>query len=391
MNLTNKKVFYTIIKQYLLLFAFILLVFSCKKNGGNDIVIKGNISELESPTILAAYVSGDTLAIDTIKSNRNGKFSYNVRLDTLTVFSLYFNEQKTSVSIFADKGDKIKLNGDANFPDLMKITGNDINNELTSFKETNQDLLLQRAHLINNLEHVNNNVDTVSNGRTLSNTEDVAQINSLNHQLLLKAEDFIKENPKKASSLVLINDFFSNAENPMALERVLGYIEGDVKNSQLALNLKAFSDKINSSAEGAPMPYFNITDKDGKAVTSNDFRGKYLLLSFVSAASKDSRESIQVLKRTYADLPKDSVAFLTVYIDSDIYPISYIESDSVPWTVVPEKKSWASDIVDAYNIQFIPNNILISPQGIITDRNIHPAEAEKKINRSAQNGNSPQQ
>jgi hypothetical protein len=70
---------------------------------------------------------------------------------------------------------------------------------------------------------------------------------------------------------------------------------------------------------------------------------------------------------------KDSVAFITVYIDSDIYPIQYAENDSIPWIVVPEKKSWGSDIVETFNVQFIPFNMLIAPDGIIQVRNL-PAQ-----------------
>ncbi len=37
---------------------------------------------------------------------------------------------------------------------------------------------------------------------------------------------------------------------------------------------------------------------------------------------------------------RDSVEFVSVYIDSDIYPIEYVENDSIPWKVVPEKRGW---------------------------------------------------
>ncbi len=72
---------------------------------------------------------------------------------------------------------------------------------------------------------------------------------------------------------------------------------------------------------------------------------------------------------------RDSVEFVSVYIDSDIYPIEYVENDSIPWKVVPEKRGWGgSDIVDAYNVQYIPYNILIAPDGTIKARNIPPRE-----------------
>jgi len=162
-------------------------------------------------------------------------------------------------------------------------------------------------------------------------------------------------------------------------------MQGDILKSRLGLNLKAYSEKINRSAEGTSMPYFRLVDKTGDTIHSYDYQGKYLLLSFISTTGIDSRETVKSLKQTYQNLNKDSVEFISIYIDSDIYPVSYVENDSIPWTVVPEKKSWASDIVEAYNIEFIPNNILISPAGIISDRNVPAVAVENTLKKSVKN------
>src|SRR5690606_11151570 len=99
---------------------------------------------------------------------------------------------------------------------------------------------------------------------------------------------------------------------------------------------------------------FKLIDKNDKDVFSQYFKGKYLLLSFISTAGVESRETVSLLKNAYKTVNKDSVAFVTVFIDSDMYPIQYAENDSIPWTVVLEKKSWGSDIVESFNVQFIP-------------------------------------
>lgn len=366
------------LKYCFIVLALAVCLVSCKKNNNNSVSIKGDINKLEFPFILLSYISNDTLAIDTIKSKSNGHFSHKIKVDTLTMLSLYFNEQQTSVSFFVDKGDKIKIGGDADLTDLIHITGNEINNEITAFKEKNKELLKQRSYLIEGIKKLSPDY-TGSNVGKLTDNDEIARLNAINKQLLINTEEFIKENPTKTSSLILISNFFSNAENPAALARTLDYITGDVKNSQLGLNLKAFSEKINRSAEGSPMPYFEIKDINGKLFTPSSFIGKHLLLSFVSSKNNQSREIVKSLKKTYEKLPKDSIEFVTIYIDSDTYPISYIENDSIAWTVIAEKKSWASDIVDAFNIQFTPNNILISPKGIISQRNILPSDIEKRI------------
>ncbi|MDO5523919.1 MAG: DUF4369 domain-containing protein [Bacteroidia bacterium] len=371
-------------KLYIILIISVLL--SACGNKKNSVTLKGEISTLENREILISYIAADTLAIDTITCNARGKFTYKNSIDTLTVFSLYFNNQRSSVMVFANPNDNISIKGDAEAPDLIEVNGNEINNDLTVFKESNRDILQRRTLLLQNLKNEKDSTTvSQSNERILADADEVAKINSYNQELALNAEEYIKKNPTKLSSLILINEFFANSENPKGLERVLEHVQGDILKTKMGLNLKAYSDKINRSAEGTSMPYFQLIDKEGDTIQSYDYRGKYLLLSFVSTTGVDSREAINLLKQTYGHVNKDSVEFISIYIDSDVYPVSYMENDSVAWTVVPEKKSWASDIVEAYNIEFIPNNILISPSGIISDRNVPAMAVESVLKNSIKN------
>lgn len=365
------------LKYSLLVVCFLLVLFSCKKE--ENIVIKGEIENLEYPFILASYNSSDTLAIDTIEVSDKGKFNYRSNIDTLTVVTLHFNNNNSAAVVFADKGQKLSVKGDAQLPDLIRVTGNPINDELTSFKMENEALLKQRGQMFVNLHQAAGTDSAVA--RNLSINDENVKINSLNHELTQKAEDYIKENPEKMSSLVLINDFFTNGENPQALQRVLGYLKGDVTKSRIANRLKMYSEKISRSAEGEFAPYFQATDNNGKTIQPNDFRGKYVLLSFISAAGRASRETVEVLKNTYSEMGKDSVQFVSIYVDSDTLPVEYPETDSIPWTIVAEKESWSSDIVQSYNIQYIPFNVLISPEGRIKDRNIPAQEIAEAIKR----------
>lgn len=339
-------------------------------------VINGRILNLEHPYIIASYLSSDTIAIDSIDVDEKGRFSYSCPIDSLTTFSLYLNNYETAVPVFADKNQKLKVRGDALLPDLIEVNGNEINNDLTLFKKENSDLLTQRGQLLVNL-HKSVELDTGRN-HLITRHDEFSKLNVLNRELTLKAEEFIKENPAKQASLILINNFFTNSDSPQALERVLGELQGEITETPFAVRLKSYSERINRSAEGATMPYFKLVDNDGEELHSYDFTGKYLLLSFISMAGTESRETVEMLKSEYEQVDKDSVAFITLYIDSDIYPADYADSDSIPWIVVPEKRSWGSDIVEAYNVQHIPFNILIAPDGNIQIRNI-PAQGVMEV------------
>ncbi len=344
-------------------------ILSCRHDEG--VSIRGEISNLEDPYILVTYLSADTLAIDTVNVDARGKFSYTNRIDTLTSFSLYLNKYESATVVFADKGQSLKVKGDALLPDLIEVHGNEINDGLTQFKIQNKELLAQRGRLMLAL-NAEERADSTDN-QSMERHDEIGKLQLLNHELIAQAEEYIKLNADKFSSLILINNFFVNSDNALALERVIGYLQGEVLKNRFANRLKYYSEKINKSAEGAKLPYFMLTDKEGKKLYSHDFNGKYLVLSFVSMAGIESRETIDLLKEAYGKVNRDSVEFLSVYIDSDIYPVEYVENDSITWRVVPEKKSWGSDIVDAYNVQYIPFTILVAPDGTIKVRNI-PAQ-----------------
>ncbi len=371
------------IRTKIIIFYFVivaLLLFSCN-NKGDITIIKGTITNLDNSEILLSYFIDDSIVVDTVYANPKGDFTYKCSLDTLTSFSVYLNEQSSAILVFANPHDKVTIKGDAMVADLIRVNGNEINDGLTEFKDTYSDLLLRRNFLYNTIKGISN-VDSIHNASSLTQSEDEAKINSINLEMKLAAEDFIEKNPDKLSSLILINEFFANSDNPELFERVMKSLNADVLKTKLGLNLDTYLKKVLKSGEGTAMPYFRLIDIKGDTITSYDYKNKYVLLSFVSSTGIDSRETIKRLKDTYKNVNKDSVEFISVYIDSNIHPDSIILSDSIDWIVVPEKRSWASDIVDAYNIEFVPNNILISPKGVISSRNISASAVAKELKSS---------
>lgn len=357
----------------------IVLLFFCScNNNGNGLVIEGKIANLESSQVIASYKQSDTICVDTILADENGKFLYPHDVDTTTLFTLYFNNFHSSTIVFAEKGiSKIKIKGDALLPDLIEIRGGKINEDLTSFKKENETLLEQRFLLLSKANYEN---DTLQNsGNLITEKERIAQINSLNHELSQKVEEFIIANPDNLSSVILINDFFKNNENTESLARVLDYLEGEALDFPLTYQLQNHIEKLKLSAEGSNLPYFKLTDINDEVLKSSDFKNKYLLLSFLSSNSNKSKENIEILKDEYENLNKDEVELLSIFIDSDSLPIQYASTDSIPWKVVVEDKSWSADIVDDLNVHYLPFNILINPKGEIITRDISIGEVKNII------------
>lgn len=366
------------IKSILSLLLFSLVLFSCQKDD-NKLVIEGELSNLTTPYFLASSRISDTIRVDTVYVDEKGKFSYIQHVDTSTIFTFYFNDFNSSTIVFSDKGvSKIKMKGDAKLSDLIEIKGGRINEDLSLFKKENETLLKQRTMLMKKME---SEIDSLSNSASFSilKKEETATLNSINHQLSQNVEDFIASKPDRIASVVLINEFFKNNENPETLNRVLGYLKGDALLFPLTYQLKNYNEKLMLSSEGATMPHFKLKVDDDEYIESSDFEDKFLLISFLSSSGDESRENVQILRDTYSSLDTIDINFLSVYIDSDSLPIKNILLDSIPWKVVVEEKSWGSDIVNAFNINYLPYNILIDSKGKIITRDIPVSDVKNLI------------
>lgn len=361
--------------KHLFIVALLLLLSSC---GNNKVVrISGVVENLDETTILVSFYSADSLVVDTIYSKQGGKFSYeNDVITDFTTFVFYFNNQSSSVLTFASPGDKIKMKGDALLSDLIQIKGNTVNNELSHFKQSHKDLLEHRILLRENLKQ---QLDSIESSNLLSVKEEVSKLNVINSELIQHAEEFIEENPDNMSSLILVNEYFAKSDNKNALERVMDLLSPELLKTKMGLNFENYLKKIKRSAEGSVMPFFEINDIDGNKINSYNYRGKQLLLSFITSEEEDSRIALNMLKDFYEKVDKDSVEFLSVYIDTEKHLETKYEQDSLKWSYYVAEHSWASDIVNNYNIDYLPAIFLISSDGVISNRNLSLLSVEEKL------------
>lgn len=346
--------------------------FSCSKH--KPLTVTGTIDNLVSPEILVSYFTGDSLQVDTIMSKSKGRFTYTNDLNTdLAPITFYFNDQTSHVLIFASTGDKIKIKGDALLAELIQVKGNQINNDLSWFKKELEDVIEHRALLRNNIAEKGDSLTP------LSLKEEMSKINKINTELIQSAEEFIEDNPDRMSSLVLLNEFFATSENNGVLERLMGLLKPELLKTKMGLNLENYLKKINRSAEGAVMPYFELTNIEGKKINSYDYKDHQLLISFISSDEADSDVAISTLKEIYTRIDNDSIKFLSIYVDSFAYPDEQYLQDSLQWDFIVADQSWASDVVNNYNIEFLPHLILVSPKGIIAERDVSLLTVEEKL------------
>ncbi len=56
-----------------------------------------------------------------------------------------------------------------------------------------------------------------------------------------------------------------------------------------------------------------------------------------------------------------------------------IKKDNLIWTQVSDLKFWDNEVAKQYNIQSVPYNLLLNPDGVIIAKNLRGEEIQKKL------------
>ncbi|MBK5720782.1 AhpC/TSA family protein [Dysgonomonas sp. Marseille-P4677] len=359
----------------LLLLFIVIITASCDRNS-NTYEVSGQLENVSGDYFYISHESGDSIIIDTIRINPQGEFSFKAEIDTLTELSLYFNQNTKSTFILANKGWKIELKGDVLFPDLIEAKGGEVNDDLTEFKNKNKTLLKSRADILNQAQK------GITNNDSLVVKDYVVELKNINFELSNIAAAYIKANPDKIASVMLMNTFFKDESSIPRLDESLSLLRGKAVDFYLTAELKNFRDRVKMSAVNSIAPSFSLKDVKGKNIQLADYRGKYTLLMFIATTCEACLDEKKDAVAVYDNLKKQkkNIEFISIVKDIEKVPLSKNITDTIKWPILPVMGGWSAKQFDIYYIREIPYNILISPTGLILERDLPIQAVEKKIN-----------
>ncbi|SHN33493.1 TlpA disulfide reductase family protein [Chitinophaga sp. CF418] len=192
--------------------------------------------------------------------------------------------------------------------------------------------------------------------------------NSVQKEIIATKMKYVKANLTHYMALVAFNSTIPPEFDAVAAEKNFNELDEKIRKSDLGEELLARILKVKKTQEGAPAPDFTQTDVNGKAVKLSDFKGKYVLLDFwASWCGPCRRENPNVVK-AYNAYKDKGFTVLGVSLDKpgdrDKW-LAAIEKDGLPWTQVSDLKAWDNEAAKLYEVNAIPMNFLIDPNGKI--------------------------
>ncbi len=369
-------------KKYILPF-IIILAAGCK-NATDQLSVRGTV--INNPAKQAVYL--DLIELDAVTPTTldtavmeagTGKFE----LETAPpaeegIFRLRFEKDGVFVMLANDRND-IEFNADwKNFGDYStnSASSNSFREMLKSFNEKVAVINSKRTALIE--QRNNGAVDSVLRA---GEADFNAYVNTT-EEYLLKYADTTKS---PSVALYIVGPLLRTQLEAERFEPVMTSMSKRFSNHPMIQKIvKEYFDYMQQQKSalklGQPAPDFSLPDPDGKMITLSSFRGKYVLVDFWASWCGPCRQENPNVVAAYKQYSNKNFTILGVSLDKTKDPwVKAIKDDQLTWTHVSDLKYWESSVVPMYNIQGIPFNVLLDPQGNIVATNLRGTSLQAKL------------
>jgi len=182
---------------------------------------------------------------------------------------------------------------------------------------------------------------------------------------------FILNNSDSQVSLLALGEYASLISDVSEIEPLFDSLSSNIRNTDEG---KAISNQINIgkiTAIGSVAPDFIQTNQKGTPVRLSDFKGKYLFVDFWASWCGPCRKENPNVVRAYQQFKDKNFEILGVSLDNqrDAW-LNAIQKDKLTWPQVSDLKGWQNEVAVQYNIQSIPQNLLLDPNGVIIAKNL---------------------
>lgn len=207
----------------------------------------------------------------------------------------------------------------------------------------------------------------------------------------LKLADYVTANPDDYFSAVALTKILSagtqvsavdqqKAEDLVFVKELVKVLTPKVKQYQVFAGLKYYTDELEKRPVDIAYKNFSQFTPEGKSISLNDFKGKYLFVDFWASWCGPCRGENPNVLRAYNNYKQDGLEILGVSFDDKKEAwLKAIEEDKMPWTQISVLKGFQNEAAELYDIQGIPASILINPEGKIIAYDLRAEDLERKL------------
>jgi peroxiredoxin len=359
-------------KRVFLAIITVILINSCdtKQNGFE---IQGIIAGYpEGAAVLQQRINSEFITIDSTAISQ-GKFKFKGNLDMPEMCYIMINDTLPYIRLFLENS-VISIESHVDSLRNPVITGSSIQVMLEKYNK--------KMDPFNDSLRVNYRAFLKANKE--GESEKAKKIEQKFDQI---------SDDQKTVSLAYVDQ---NSDNVLGPYLVWGTLAYDLSIEELTALANKFSPEIEKSiyvqqinnhiatlnkvAIGQPFTDIVLEDPDGNIKKLSELKGKLVLVDFWASWCAPCRRENPNVVALYNDFKDKDFEIFGVSFDSNGDKwIKAIKDDGLAWYHVSDLKGWKSEAGKQYGVRAIPHTVLISPEGIILEKNLKGEDLRKKV------------